>query len=194
MSKLSKLYTFCTCMKITQVTVCWLYLNKAINQKKKRSRSLNRWAASSFIAMVLWHLLEGIILKPYTKIVFCSRMPKSLRQNWGVCLDYSETWLYRSPFWDHVDRASNLSGNVPSSQWEDIQVSGGNWGNDNLMSSTLSNFFKSMIQRIGLPWTFQTSEASQGHEYSDIPGEKIMVDKVEMRNDLFRSLDPIANS
>lgn len=97
-------------------------------------------------------------------------------------------------FWGHVDRAASLSGNAPSSQWEDIQVSGGNWGNDNLMSSTLSSFFKSMIQRIGLPWTFHTSEASQGHEYSDIPGEKTMADKVEMRNDLFRSLDPIAKS
>lgn len=77
---------------------------------------------------------------------------------------------------------------------EEIQVSGGNWGNDNLMSSALSNFFKFMIQRIGLPYTFQTSEVSQGHEYTDIPGEKTMEDIMEMRNALFRSLDPNARS
>lgn len=62
------------------------------------------------------------------------------------------------------------------------------------MSSALSNFFKSMIQRIGSSWTFQTSEASQNHECIDIPGEKTMEDKVEMRNGLFRSLDPNAGS
>lgn len=62
------------------------------------------------------------------------------------------------------------------------------------MSSALSNFFKSMIQRIGSSWTFQTNEASQDHECIDIPGEKTMEDKVEMRNGLFRSLDPNARS
>ena len=62
------------------------------------------------------------------------------------------------------------------------------------MSSALSNFFKSMIQRIGSSWTFQTNEASQDHECKDIPGEKTMEDKVEMRNGLFRSLDPNARS
>lgn len=62
------------------------------------------------------------------------------------------------------------------------------------MSSALSNFLKSMIQRIGSPWTFQTSEASEGHECIDIPGEKTMEDKMEMRNGLFRSLDPNARS
>lgn len=85
-------------------------------------------------------------------------------------------------------------GSVPSSQWEDIQVRGGNWGNDSLTSSALSNFFKSMTQRIGLSWTFQTSEASQGHECIDIPGEKTMEDKMEIRNGLFRSLDPNSRS
>lgn len=37
---------------------------------------------------------------------------------------------------------------TPSSKWEDIQVGGGNCGNDSLMSTALSSFFKYMIQRI----------------------------------------------
>lgn len=85
-------------------------------------------------------------------------------------------------------------GNAPSSKWEDIQVRGGSWGNDGLMSSAVSNVFKCMIQRIGLPWTFQPAEASQDHECKDIPGERTMEDKMEMRNGLFRSLDPNAKS
>lgn len=62
------------------------------------------------------------------------------------------------------------------------------------MNSALSNFFKFMIQRIGSPWTFQTSEVSQVLECIDIPREKTMEDKMEMRNGLFRSLDPNARS
>jgi hypothetical protein len=83
---------------------------------------------------------------------------------------------------------------TPSGKWEDIQVEGGNWGNDSLMSAALCNFFKYMIQRISLLWTFQTSEASQSCEYIDIPGEKTMKDKMEMRNGPLRSLDPNASS
>jgi hypothetical protein len=51
-----------------------------------------------------------------------------------------------------------------------------------------------MIQRIDSPWTFQSSEASQGCECIDIPGENTVEDKMEMRNGLFRSLDPNARS
>lgn len=62
------------------------------------------------------------------------------------------------------------------------------------MSSVISNFSKSLIQRIGLPCTFQTSDVSQDHECRDIPGEKTMEDEMEVRNDLFRSLDLNARS
>lgn len=141
-----------------------------------------------------WHLSEVTILKSCTKIMFCTRMPKSLRQYGGfawITQIHAFFFTFLGPY-RHSSKPSETmeQGRTSSSQWEDIQVSGGNWGNDSLMSSALSNFFKSMIQRIGLPWTFQTSEASQGHECRDIPGEKTMEDKMEMRNGLFRSLDP----
>lgn len=57
------------------------------------------------------------------------------------------------PLWGCIGQGTEQE-STPSSKWEDIQVGGGNWGNDSLMSTALCNFFKYMIQRIsslGIP-------------------------------------------
>lgn len=62
-------------------------------------------------------------------------------------------WIMQTCLWGCIGQGTEQE-STPSSKWEDIQVGGGNWGNDSLMSTALSNFFKYMIQRIsslGIP-------------------------------------------
>ena len=63
------------------------------------------------------YLLEGIVLKLCIKIVLHTRMSKSLGPNWRFCVDYSETCLCSSPFWDGVDKASKPSG-MTEAHWQ----------------------------------------------------------------------------